>query len=217
MDGNRRWAKRRGLDPIEGHEEGVKAVRRIMKTAREMGVEQITLYAFSTENWKRTKREVAALFRLLVTMAMRDRLELVKEHVRFRTIGDLRRLPGRVRAALRGLARATENNTRFTLNLAVNYGGRSEIVRAVRSLVRRGIGATDITEEAITGELDTAGQSDPDLIIRTGGEQRLSNFLPWQSTYSELYFTKRLWPEFSSADFEEAVHEYQRRQRRFGK
>jgi len=216
MDGNRRWARTRGLAPQRGHEAGVETIRHVMRKAREMGVTNLTLYAFSTENWHRTKREVAGLFRLMVRAVVEDRLEILKSHVRFRAIGDLKRLPGNLRTALRELMRVSRRNNRFMLNLAIDYGGRSEIVRSVRQLVREGAGAGDITEKAIAQHLDTAGQDDPDLIIRTGGEQRLSNFLLWQSSYSELYFSKRLWPEFSADDFEEAVNEYRRRQRRYG-
>ncbi|MFO0702780.1 MAG: polyprenyl diphosphate synthase [Candidatus Andersenbacteria bacterium] len=216
MDGNRRWARQRGLDPLKGHEAGVETIRAIMRKAQQMGVTNLTLYAFSTENFHRTKREVAGLFRLMLRAVVDDRLEILKNRVRFRTIGDVARLPRNLRVALRELARVSERNNRFILNLAIDYGGRSEIVRAVRRLLRGGIRDEEVTEDAIAGHLDTAGQDDPDLIIRTGGEQRLSNFLLWQSSYSELYFSKRLWPEFSEGDFEAAVTEYQQRQRRFG-
>jgi len=216
MDGNRRWARERGLDPIKGHEEGVETLRKIIRKAQDMGVTSLTIYAFSSENWGRTKREVAALIKLLLTAVVKDRFEIVKNGVRFRTIGDLRRFPLNLRTAIRELVRVTKRNNKFVFNLAINYGGRAEIVRAVRKLVKKGTSAARITEEGIASYLDTAGQADPDLIIRTGGEQRLSNFMLWQSSYSELYFSDRKWPEFSEKDFESAIKEYQKRSRRFG-
>src|SRR3990167_2527203 len=172
MDGNRRWARRRGLSPVRGHAAGVETIRRIMDKAQEMGVTQLTLYAFSTENWHRTKREVAALFRLMLRAVIKDRLQIIKRRVRFRTIGDVQRLPANLRRALKELARVSQRNNRFILNLAIDYGGRSEIVRAVRRLLNGGAQSKDVTEVAIAPNLDTAGQADPDLIIRTGGEQR---------------------------------------------
>lgn len=217
IDGNRRWAKQRGLSPLKGHEAGADNIRRIMKKAQAMGVTNLTIYALSTENWKRTREELSNLFKLVLKFVVTERFSILKNNIRFRTIGDLKRLPDNLRRAIEELMRVSERNNKFILNIALDYGGRSEIVRAVRRLLDKGVAAVDITEEAITANLDTAGQNDPDLIIRTGGEQRLSNFLLWQGSYSELYFTKRFWPEFSEADFEDAVKEYQSRSRRFGK
>ncbi len=217
IDGNRRWAKQRGLSSAKGHEAGVQNLRRIIEKAQQMGVTNLTIYALSTENWKRTKAELSNLFRLILRFVIKERVMILKNHIRFRTIGDLKRLPNNVRKAIEELMAVSARNNKFILNIALDYGGRSEIVRAVRRLLDNGVAAVDITEEAITANLDTAGQNDPDLIIRTGGEQRLSNFLLWQGTYSELYFTKQFWPDFSEADFEDAVKEYQLRSRRFGK
>jgi undecaprenyl diphosphate synthase len=217
IDGNRRWAKERGLDPNKGHEAGVENVRKILRKAQAMGITNLTIYALSTENWKRTKRELAGLFRLMLQFAVKERLNIIKNNIRFRTIGDLQRLPSNVRKAVTELMAVSARNNKFILNIALDYGGRSEIVRAVRQLMKKGVTAMHITEEAIARNLDTAGQIDPDLIIRTGGEQRLSNFMLWQGSYSELYFSKRLWPDFSERDFEDAIKEYQLRSRRFGK
>ncbi len=217
MDGNRRWARERGLTDFEGHEAGMENVRRIIDKAQEMGVTNVTLYAFSTENWRRTKKEIRNIFRLMLKFIVKERVHILKNNIRFRTIGDVKRLPVNLRTAIRELMRVSARNNKFILNIALDYSGRSEIVRAVRHLVKKGARAMQITEEQIAEHLDTAGQVDPDLIIRTGGEQRLSNFLLWQGSYSELYFSPRMWPEFSDADFEEAIKEYQRRERRFGK
>lgn len=217
MDGNRRWARERGLSEFEGHEAGMENVRRIIDKAQQMGVTNITIYAFSTENWKRTKKEIRNIFRLMLKFMVRERVHILKNNIRFRTIGDLRQLPVNLRTATRELMRVSARNNKFILNIALNYSGRSEIVRAVRRLVKKGAKAIQITEEQIAQHLDTAGQADPDLIIRTGGEQRLSNFMLWQGSYSELYFSPRMWPEFSDRDFEDAIKEYQRRERRFGK
>lgn len=189
----------------------------MIKKAQAMGVTNLTIYALSTENFKRTREELSNLFKLMLKFVVSERLSIVKNNIRFRTIGDLKRLPANVRKAIEELMAVSERNNKFILNIALDYGGRSEIVRAVRRLLDKGVAAAEITEEAITANLDTAGQDDPDLIIRTGGEQRLSNFLLWQGSYSELYFTKRYWPEFSETDFEDAVKEYQSRSRRFGK
>ncbi len=217
IDGNRRWAKRRGLPSSAGHVEGVENLKRIIDKAQEMGVKNLTIYVFSTENWKRTKKEVAYLFKLIYKFAVQEKVQIVKNNIQFRTIGDIKKLPFKVRSALSELMRVSRRNNKFILSLAIDYGGRSEIVRAVRKLVKKGLRAAEITERQIALNLDTAGLRDPDLIIRTGGEQRLSNFLLWQSSYSELYFTRKFWPEFKEKDFENAIKDYQRRQRRFGK
>jgi len=217
IDGNRRWAKKRGLTVQQGHKEGVDNLKRILRKAQDMGVKNLTIYVFSTENWKRTKKEVAYLMKLIYRFAVQEKMEILKNNIQFRTIGDLKRLPISVRKALRDLMRVSKRNNSFILNLAIDYGGRSEIVRAVKKIIKKGSKAVKLTEEEFAKYLDTAGLKDPDLIIRTGGEQRLSGFLLWQSSYSELYFTKRNWPEFKEKDFEIAIKDYQKRQRRFGK
>lgn len=216
LDGNRRWAKERGMTAMQGHEAGVENLRRIMRKAQAMGVTNLTVYALSTENWKRTRSELTNLFKLILKFTLAERAHIIKNNIRFRTIGDLKRLPENVRNAIEELMKVSERNSKFVLNIALDYGGRSEIVRAIKRAVKRGLKPEEITEDTITQNLDTAGLNDPDMIIRTGGEQRLSNFLLWQGSYSELYFTKRYWPEFSDTDFEEAVKEYQQRSRRFG-
>jgi undecaprenyl diphosphate synthase len=217
MDGNRRWATARGLPPTAGHEAGAETLRKIMRKAQEMGIKNLTLYAFSTENWKRTKGEVRVLFKLMLKFIIQERAQIIKNNIRFRTIGDIKDLPAGLRKALQELMAVSKRNNKFILNVALDYGGRSEIVRAVKKILRKGASAVAVTEEAITSNLDTAGQPDPDLIIRTGGEQRLSNFMMWQASYSELYFSKRLWPDFGVKDFEEAIQNFQQRKRRFGK
>lgn len=217
IDGNRRWAKERGLPTLKGHEEGAESLHRIIRKAQAMGIKQLTIYVFSTENWKRTKKEIAYLFRLMLRFLVKEKVEILRNNIQFRTIGDLGRLPTNLRRALQDLVRVSKRNNKFILNMAIDYGGRSEIVRAVKKMVKKGVSAAQITEEELAKNLDTAGLKDPDMIIRTGGAQRLSNFLLWQSSYSELYFTERYWPEFREKDFEEAVHEFQSRQRRFGK
>jgi len=205
MDGNRRWARERGLDELQGHEAGLENVRRIIDKAQEMGVTNLTLYAFSTENWKRTKKEIRNIFRLMLKFIVQERVNILKNNIKFRTIGDIKRFPINLRTAIRELMRVSARNNKFILNIALNYSGRSEIVRAVKSLLKKGARALQITEDQIAAHLDTAGQADPDLIIRTGGEQRLSNFMLWQASYSELYFSSRM------------VRQYQSRERRFGK
>lgn len=216
IDGNRRWAKKRGLPASAGHAEGVENLKRIIDKAQKMGVKNLTVYVFSTENWKRTKKETAFLFKLIYKFAVQEKMRIIKKNIQFRTIGDIKKLPPRVRLALRELIKVSKRNNKFILNLAIDYGGRSEIVRAVRKLIKKGLRAAQITEKQIALNLDTVGLKDPDLIIRTGGEQRLSNFLLWQASYSELYFSKRFWPEFGERDFDKALKEYGARQRRYG-
>ena len=217
IDGNRRWAKERGLPSGKGHEAGVETLKRAIKKAQAMGITNLTIYVLSTENLKRTKSELANLFKLLLMFVVTEKATILKNNIKFRTIGDLKRLPANVRSAIEQLIKLSERNNKFILNIALDYGGRSEIVRAVKRMLTRGLSADEITEDAITANLDTAGQDDPDMIIRTGGEQRLSNFMLWQGSYSELYFTKQYWPDFSDADFEAAIQDYQSRSRRFGK
>jgi undecaprenyl diphosphate synthase len=220
MDGNGRWAGLRGLPRVAGHREGVRAARETVRTAGRLGIGYLTLYAFSSENWTRPAAEVSFLMRLLESSVDKELPELVENNVRLRTIGELDLLDQGVRRSVERAARATEGNTGLTLLIALNYGGRRELVRAVRTLaddVARGALAPAAIDEArVAAALDTAGVPDPDLLIRTSGEYRLSNFLLWQVAYTELLVLTTLWPDFSPRDLYGAVAEYQRRSRRFG-
>jgi undecaprenyl diphosphate synthase len=220
MDGNGRWATRRGLSRIQGHRRGKDSVKEIVEVAREIGIEVLTLYAFSTENWERPEREVGALMRLLRRYVRSELGRMMKHGIRLRAIGNLRRLPRDVLADLRSAEHTTRNNTSMTVQLAVSYGAREEIVAAARRLARRvrdgEIAPEDIDEDSFSESLMTAGLPDPDLLIRTSGEMRLSNFLLWQVAYSELYVTDALWPDFRRPQFLAALEDYRRRERRFG-
>ncbi len=220
MDGNGRWATSRGLPRVMGHRAGIKSVRAVVEAAREIGVEVLTLYAFSVENWKRSQREVNTLMRLLDEYLRRELENLMKNAVRLNVLGDLEGLPERVRGHLKAVMDKTKQNKRLLLNLALNYGARSEILQAVRRVaeeVKKGkLQVDDLSEETFKRYLYTDGQPDPDLLIRTSGERRISNFLLWQISYAELYWTPALWPDFGKEDFVEALLEYQRRDRRFG-
>lgn len=220
MDGNGRWARSRGLPRIEGHRRGVMTVRKIVEEARRIGLEQLTLYCFSSENWKRPPLEQQMLMRLLEQFLIEERTELVRQRLRFAVIGRKDGLGDRV---LREIARTSElcaDHTGMRLCLAVNYGSRAEIVDAARQLaadVQAGLLQPDqIDESHLAQRLDTAGMPDPDLVIRTAGEMRVSNFLLWQISYAELWVTQRYWPEFSAEDFAEALRDYANRDRRFG-
>ena len=217
MDGNGRWARRRRLPRVAGHNAGVEAVRSTVETCARMGVRALTLYAFSVENWKRPRTEVETLWQLLRLYLDRELPLLMRHDIRFGAIGRLRELPASVRNQLDAVARQTAENRGLKLNLAINYGGRAELVDAVKALVeeaRRGPVAID--EAAISARLYTAGLPDPDLLIRTSGEMRVSNFLLWQIAYAELYVTGTLWPDFHRGELLRAVLDYQRRDRRFG-
>jgi len=220
MDGNGRWAGLRGLPRVAGHREGVRAARETVQAAGRLGIGYLTLYAFSSENWTRPAAEVSFLMRLLESSVEEQLPGLIDNNVRLRTLGELATLDDGVRRSVERAARATEGNTGLTLQIALNYGGRRELVRAVRALaggVARGTLAPDAIDEAsIAAALDTAGVPDPDLLIRTSGEYRLSNFLLWQVAYTELLVLPTLWPDFSPRDLYGAVAEYQRRTRRFG-
>ena len=220
MDGNGRWALGRGLPRVMGHRAGIKSVRAVVEAAREMGIEWLTLYAFSVENWKRHPQEVATLMRLLNEYLRREMPNLMRHEIRLQLLGDEEGLPERVRGQLRQAIAATSANRRMVLNLALNYSGRSDILRAVRRLLEEveagRLKKSQIDEPAFSRFLDTDGQPDPDLLIRTSGEQRISNFLLWQISYTELYLTPTLWPDFGKADFIQALLEYRSRQRRFG-
>ena len=219
MDGNGRWAKQRGLSRSMGHQEGVETVRRITTLASRLGVEYLTLYTFSTENWNRPATEVSALMSLILT-ALEEEL-FMKNNVRMRVVGDVTRLPQEVTTSILRLQERTSHNSGMTMVIALNYSSRWELTEAVRRIARRTKGgnlrAEDISEETINQELATSFMPDPDLMIRTSGEVRMSNYLLWQCAYSELYFCDTFWPDFSEEDFCQAVVEYQQRERRFGK
>jgi undecaprenyl diphosphate synthase len=216
MDGNRRWAAARGLPSIAGHVQGVEAIRPIVKAAPDRGIEVLSLYVFSQENWRRTDEEVAGLFGLIDGAVRQYTDELVTEGVRVRVIGRLHEAPTDIQRSIRAAEEKTRDGMRMALNIAFNYSGRSEIVDAVRALIAAGVPAPDVDEDRVAEHLYTAGQPEPDLIIRTGGEQRTSNFLLWQSAYAELVFCNALWPDFREADLDAAIAEFTRRQRRYG-
>ncbi|MEM7161292.1 MAG: isoprenyl transferase [Bacteroidota bacterium] len=221
MDGNGRWAKSQGEDRVFGHMNGVESVRESLKTARELGVKYLTLYAFSTENWNRPKEEVDALMDLLVQTIISEISELDENSVRLQAIGDLEHLPKNCRNALEEGIEKTKNNSNITLILALSYSARWEISNAMKNIassVKKGeLEPEDINEQLISENLKTASFPDPELLIRTSGEHRISNFLLWQIAYAELYFTDVYWPEFRKQDFYKAIISYQNRERRFGK
>jgi len=221
MDGNGRWAKQKGAERIFGHENGVKSVRDTVEAAAEIGVEYLTLYAFSTENWNRPQAEVMALMQLLVHTINAETPTLNKNNIRLLAIGDLKSLPGDCYNELQEAIENTKNNTRTTLVLALSYSSRWEITNAVKQIAaaveNKTLSADLINEQTINEYLCTAKIPEPELMIRTSGEHRISNFLLWQLAYAELYFTEKLWPDFGKEDFYEAIIDYQTRERRFGK
>lgn len=217
MDGNGRWAKQKGYDRIYGHSNGVEAVRESIKTARELKIDYLTLYAFSTENWNRPAEEISALMDLLVNTILKEVDELEAKGVRLKAIGNLNLLPENCRTALEDSIKRTSTNKGLTLVLALSYSARWEITNAVKEIVKKGYDHNEITEELVSSYLNTAGIPEPELLIRTSGEQRISNFLLWQIAYTEFYFTEVHWPDFNRAEFIKAVSEYQNRERRFGK
>ena len=221
MDGNGRWATARGKTRVQGHRRGKDSVREVVETARELGIEVLTLYAFSSENWERPEREVSALMRLLRGYLRSELKKMMRYEIKLRAIGNLRKLPPDVLAELRSVERETKSNTRMTVQLAVSYGGREEIVRAARTLARKvrdgKLRAEEIDELEFEAALFTAGTPDPDLLIRTSGEMRVSNFLLWQVAYTELYVTETLWPDFRRAEFILALEHYKKRSRRYGR
>lgn len=217
MDGNRRWARARGLDELEGHPAGVEAIRGVLRHARRRGLRVLTLYAFSRENWARSDTEVVALFGLLESAIRNETDELRAQGVRVRMIGRTDELPAETRASIEDALEATASGREMLLNIAFNYAGRTELVDAVRRIVASGIPAGAVNEATIADALYTAGTPDPDLVIRTGGEQRLSNFLIWQAAYAELVTTETLWPDFGPEALDAALLEYASRQRRFGR
>ncbi len=220
MDGNGRWAKKNLLNRIMGHKKGAESVRLVVKTCRELGVQYLTLYAFSIENWQRPENEVMALATLLEDYLRMELQEMTDTDIKLMAIGDTEKLPQRVRDVLADVIKRTSENKGMVLNLALSYGGRDEIIHAVKRLLKDSK-SLDIDEKTITKDffaeyLDTANIPDPDLLIRTSGEYRLSNFLLWQLAYTELYFTDVLWPDFSKNNLIEAIIDYQQRERRFG-
>lgn len=220
MDGNRRWARQKGLDPKLGHKEGAKILEKIVRYANKIGLGYITVYAFSTENWKRTEDEVGALMLLLQNYLDDYSKRADTENIKVKVLGDISALPEGMQKSINKCMERTKNNTGVTFNIALNYGGRDEIVKAVKKIskqVKEGkINIEDINEQLISDNLYTAGEPDPDLLIRTSGELRTSNFLPWQIVYSEFVFIEKNWPDFDEKDLDEAIEIYQKRNRKFG-
>ena len=221
MDGNGRWAKKKLMNRVRGHEKGADTVRSIVTVCRKLGLEVLTLYAFSTENWERPRTEVAALMALLKKFVINERQTLMDKDIRLGVIGQKERLPEDVRREVEKTMTLTRKNIGMRLNLALSYGGREEMTRAVRVIAGKVKAGTllpdDISEETVSRHLYTADIPDPDLIIRTSGEKRLSNFLLWQGGYAELFFTDTLWPDFTDQAFVDIIRDYQKRDRRFGK
>ena len=215
-DGNRRWARERGLPVLAGHVAGIEAIRPIVRRARDLGVGTLSVYTFSTENWARPEDEVSGLFGLIDGAVRQYTDELIGEGVRVRVIGRLHETPADVQRSIRAAQDRTRDGSRMTLNICFNYSGRAEIVDAARALVASNADPNAITEPRFAEHLYTAGQPDVDLLIRTGGDQRTSNFLLWQAAYAELIFCPQYWPDFSEADFDAALAEFDRRERRFG-
>ncbi|KAF2082916.1 isoprenyl transferase [Flavobacterium sp. GN10] len=221
MDGNGRWAKQQGFLRAFGHENGTKSVKEIIKTSAKLGIEYLTLYAFSTENWNRPKLEVQALMKILINSLKKELVTLQENNIRLNAIGNLDKLPKTAQKELLDVMEKTKNNTRLTLTLALSYGSREELVNAVKAIsdkVKNNIISIDTIDDSIINEhLYTQNLPDVDLLIRTSGEHRISNFLLWQIAYAELYFTNVLWPDFKDQDLYEAIISYQKRERRFGK
>ncbi len=216
MDGNGRWAQRRGLPRLAGHRAGVENIRRVLRACVELGIKMLTIYAFSTENWKRPEEEVQGLLNIFAGVIGRELDDLHREGVQLRHIGRLEGISEGLKAQVLRAIELTRHNDRLILNIAFNYGGRAEIVDAVKAIIRAGYTADDITEELISRHLYTAGCPDPDLIIRTSGELRTSNFLIWQAAYAEYYVTPVLWPDFNKEELIKALVDYSTRERRFG-
>lgn len=217
IDGNRRWAKKRNLPTFLGHKRGMERVIEIIDYALTKGIKVLTFYGFSTENWKRSKREINYLMNLFTHFAEKNTEFFHKKGIQFRHLGALEKLPKKLQKQIKKAQELTKLNKKMILNIALNYGGRDEIIRAIKKIVKEKIPANKINEKLLTNYLDTAGLPDVDLIIRTSGEMRLSNFLPFQGTYAELYFPKIYWPDFTKRQFDFAIKEFQKRNRRFGK
>ena len=221
MDGNGRWARQRNYPRIMGHKAGITSVRTAVETCAQLGIEALTLYAFSVENWKRPRQEVDGLWRLLRIYLRREFDNLMRNDIQLIAIGRLESLPTPVQDELQSVMDRTAGNRGMRLNLAINYGGRTELIDAVNAILENArnegnLNALEVTEDSISSHLYTAGLRDPDLLIRTSGEMRVSNFLLWQIAYAELYVTEKLWPDFSRTDLLEAIHDFQQRERRFG-
>ncbi|MBW1817817.1 MAG: isoprenyl transferase [Deltaproteobacteria bacterium] len=220
MDGNGRWAKKRGMNRVRGHRRGADKVREVVRASREIGIEWLTLYAFSEENWKRSKPEIAALMTLLRQFLESERREMLDNGIRLRTIGRTERLPDKTHRTLIDAIQQTAAGKHMTLTLALSYGGRQEMADAVRQIAKKlengDLNSADISEALISSHLYAPDMPDPDLLIRTSGENRISNFLLWEIAYSELYFTPTLWPDFSREEYFAAIKDYQARDRRFG-
>lgn len=216
MDGNGRWAASRGLPRIEGHRRGVEISKEVIQIAADLGIKALTLYTFSIENWHRPSSEVTTLMKLLELYLKKEIDGLIKNGIVFKAIGDIWRLPRDIQDVIREAEERTSSNSGMTLVTALSYGGRNEILRAVKKVLYAGLKPEELTEEVFNSYLDTAGIPSPDLIIRTSGEMRISNFLLWQAAYAEFYFTETLWPDFTKDEFLLAIQDYQRRERRFG-
>ena len=217
MDGNGRWAKAKGKNRIFGHKNGVTAVRETVESAVENNIEFLTLYAFSTENWLRPKLEVNSLMNLLVSSIINETKTLMNNNIKLMAIGDINKIPKTAKNKLDSVIEKTKNNSKMSLILAISYSGRWEILNAVQKIIKNNIDVNEINEHLFEQYLDTKNVPDPELVIRTSGEHRISNFLLWQIAYSELYFTNVMWPDFRKKDFINAIIEYQKRDRRFGK
>lgn len=216
MDGNGRWATARGKKRMSGHRAGMKALHNTVEAASDMGIEYLSVYAFSTENWSRSAEEVGGLMNLAVEYFIKEIKELNEKNVRLLVMGDKEGLPERVRKTVLDAEESTKDNTGLTLNIMLNYGGRDEIVRAVQEIIREGIDASQVSEEVLSDLLMTGGQPDPDILIRTSGEKRLSNYMLWQLSYAEFFFIDKLWPDFTGDDLQAVIDEYMGRDRRFG-
>jgi undecaprenyl diphosphate synthase len=214
MDGNGRWAEKRSLPRTFGHKQGAKTIKNIVRAANSLGIKVLTLYAFSTENWKRPQSEIKVLFSLLRQFIKKELKELNSFGAKLRILGDLSKFPETIKIEVENACKITSQNTGLELNIALNYGARQELIYAFKEMSKQGIKKP--TEEIVSSFLYTAGQPDPDLLIRTSGEFRISNFLLWQIAYSEIYVTDKLWPDFTQRDLETAISEFQKRKRRFG-
>lgn len=217
MDGNRRWAKERRLPPTEGHRQGYENFKKTAKACFDAGVKILTAYAFSTENWKRSETEKSYLMKLFYEALKKEAEFFIKNDIKMNAIGQIEKFPENIRNLVHKITADTKNNKKGIVNIAISYGGRQEIINAVKKIIKEKINPDNVDEKFFSSRLYTAGQPDPDLIIRTSGEMRLSGFLPWQSVYSELYFSEKMWPDFNEDDLKKAIKEFQNRKRRFGK
>ena len=215
-DGNRRWAKKHGLRPIEGHKRGLETAMKVVRGSRNLGVRVLTLWGFSTENWTRPTIEVKYLMRIYTIFFRKNLKELIREGVRFHWLGRRDRVPKTLKVILEKVEDETVRNSKYILNICIDYGGHDELIRTFRRILKKGIKPSKINEEMVAANLETAGLPDPDLLIRTSGEMRTSGILPWQTAYTELYFSKLPFPDFSLTEFKRALFDYSHRQRRFG-